>query len=55
MAKYNLDILGKEKKENLPYWLDARQKQQASEKHKQIREKYRAQAQAKKQPKAPIK
>jgi hypothetical protein len=42
MATYKLDILDKEKKERLPYWLDARQKQQDSGGRKAIREKHRA-------------
>jgi len=43
MATYKLDILDKEKKENLPYWLDPVEKQNPDSPSKQaIRDKYRA-------------
>jgi hypothetical protein len=52
MATYKLDILDKEKKENLPYWLDPSQKQDKdTPARKAIREKYRAKWLAERKPK----
>jgi hypothetical protein len=41
MATYKLDILMKEKNENLPYWLDPSQKRDP-ETQQDIRDKHRA-------------